>query len=514
MGASRKEESHVSSSPPPPPSSLSPSTSGILCSADSEPPASFGDDVYVRAGDVVGGKYVVERVLGIGGMAFVVSARHVELDEVFALKFLGALFLGNEPVVERFLREARAACRIASEHVVRVFDVGTHDGAPYLVMERLVGRDLGALAAEGTLGIADVVEIVMQTCEGLAAAHAVGVVHRDVKPENLFVVDQAGVPLVKILDFGISKHSFGRQPGAPRLTGEASLGTPSFMAPEQIRDAASVDARSDIWALGVVLYELVTGTEAFLGGNVSEVCAAVLEQEPRPVHEVAPLVADELVEVIARCLRKDPSERYANVAELASALAPFAPGRAVLAVERSSCRLGVTVPPRVTGSTALERGGRASARHPAEARPSPTGVGHTRTRLRLAIVVAATTMVGLAAAAVGLVARSSWSANGTTPNVLGAADPGAVPAGLRASAVADASDAVVVFGVRAKRAPEPLVAAAPATAPSTSARKGQASRPASSVAPETVARPSPSAAEAVSAPPAPPSAAPRIELGY
>lgn len=502
MSASRREESHVSSSPPSPPSSLSPSTSGILRLADSEPPASFGDEVYVRPGTVVGGKYLVERVLGMGGMAFVVSARHVELDEVFALKFLGAHFLGNEAVVERFLREARAACRIASEHVVRVFDVGTHEGAPYLVMERLVGRDLGALAATGSLGISEVVEVVMQACEGLAAAHAVGVVHRDVKPENLFVVDQAGVPLVKILDFGISKHSFGRQPGAPRLTGEAALGTPSFMAPEQIRAAASVDARSDIWALGVVLYELVTGTEAFLGGNVSEVCAAVLEQEPRPIHEVAPFVPDELVEVITRCLRKDPAERYANVAELANALAPFAPGRAALAVERSSCRLGVTVPPRTTGASSV-----------AEAIPSPSGGRQVRARLRVMFVLAATTMMGVAALAVGLAARSSPSANGAIPSAPGALEPGDTSATLRASAGADASDAVMVFGVRGKRAPEPLVAAATA-APPASGRKGQAPR-APTVPSAAAARPAASVAEVASTPPPPPpSAAPRIELGY
>jgi serine/threonine-protein kinase len=185
---------------------------------------------YVAPGELVAGKYLVERALGAGGVAFVVSARHVELGERFALKFLNEQFLGDPSVIERFTREARAACKIQSEHVARVFDVGTHRGVPYLVMEHLEGRDLCAVLAErGPLPIEQAVEHAMQACEALAAAHSHGIVHRDVKPENLFLVEHGGLTTLKLLDFGISKLA---PAGAPsRLTGDLTLGTTCYMSP-------------------------------------------------------------------------------------------------------------------------------------------------------------------------------------------------------------------------------------------------------------------------------------------
>ena len=292
---------------------------------------------YVGVGEVVAGKYRVEQVLGYGGMAFVLSAKHVHLDEHFALKFLNKEFLAQSAVVERFTREAKAACKIRSEHVARVYDVGLHEGAPFLVMEHLTGRDLAAVVAQdGALEIADAAEYAMQACVALAVAHSHGIVHRDIKPENLFLVEHEGMPVIKLLDFGISKIALtGADPGA-RLTGQLTLGTPCYMSPEQIRSTASADARSDQWSLGVVLYEMLAGSEAFQAETVTEVCAAVLEREPRPLAELRPELPQALIDVVSRCMAKDAAQRFADVAELAAALLPFAPSRALVSVERAS----------------------------------------------------------------------------------------------------------------------------------------------------------------------------------
>ena len=295
------------------------------------------DPFYVSIGEVVAGKYLVERVLGAGGMAFVLSARHLELDQCFALKFLDKRFLGNARITERFTQEARAASQIRSEHVARVYDVGLHEGAPFFVMEHLEGRDLCAvLLSGGPLRVEDAVEYVMQACEALAVAHCHGVVHRDIKPENLFLVERHGLPSVKLLDFGISKVALTGAEAPSRLTGELTLGTPCYMSPEQIRSTATVDARSDQWSLGVVLYELLAGIEAFRADSVSAMCAAVLETEPSPLGDLCPDVPPGLAAVIERCLVKDPAGRFTDVAELAQALLPFAPSRALVSVERSS----------------------------------------------------------------------------------------------------------------------------------------------------------------------------------
>ena len=314
---------------------------------------------YVSVGDVIAEKYCVERILGVGGMGFVVSAKHLQLEEHFALKFLNKDFLGQKSVVERFTREARAACKIRSEHVARVYDVGVHDGAPFLVMEHLVGRDLGTVLGDGgRLRIEDAVEYTMHACEALAVAHSNGIVHRDIKPENLFLVeDEGGLPVVKLLDFGISKIALtdieSEREGSA-LTGTLTLGTPCYMSPEQIRSTASADGGSDLWSLGIVLYELLTGCAAFKADTVTEVCAAVLEQEPVPIRELRVEVPPELAGVVVRCLEKDPARRYANVAELAVALLPFAPSRALDSAERASSvlhgsRPGLLVREPVTG---------------------------------------------------------------------------------------------------------------------------------------------------------------------
>jgi serine/threonine-protein kinase len=303
-----------------------------------------GERVYVAEGDLVAGKYRVERILGVGGVGFVVAARHADLGGHFALKFLKKRFLTDKTIVERFTREARAACRIKSEYIARVYDVGTHGHAPFIVMEHLIGRDLGAVLAErGAFAVSEAVEYTVQACAALAVAHASGIVHRDIKPENLFLVDEEGVPTIKLLDFGISKIALATErptdewgPEGEPITGTLICGTPFYMSPEQIRSTASVDARSDVWSLGMVLYELLAATTAFHGETPMDVCTAILDQEPRWLSDFRPEVPPALADVVARCLQKDPASRFSNIAELAVALLPFAPPRALAIAEGSA----------------------------------------------------------------------------------------------------------------------------------------------------------------------------------
>lgn len=361
---------------------------------------------YVAVGDLVFGKYLVEGVLGAGGMAFVLAARHIDLDQTFALKFLNAEFLGNKPIVERFMREAKAACKIRNEHVAHVHDVGFHDGAPFLVMEHLVGDDLATvLARQGPLPVQTAVEYAIQACDALAAAHAFGFVHRDVKPENLFLLDRPGPPTIKLLDFGISKAV--AEEGVSKLTGRLTLGTPRYMSPEQIRSTTMADHSSDLWSLGAVLYELLTGSVAFPGESVTELCAAVLELEPTPVRDLRPDVPVALCAVVSKCLEKDPANRWANVAELAQALLPFAPSRAVVSAERSSScmRVGSALPPPESqeGAVSSVAGLSVEVRTPPATLTLPVALGarapKRATRPWRGVAIVALAMVGVGAMA-------------------------------------------------------------------------------------------------------------------
>jgi len=290
-------------------------------------------------GDVIADKYEVVGLLGSGGVAYVISAIHLELGEMVALKFLRPESLAYEDVVARFASEARAVARLKSEHVAHVFDVGTlPDGAPYIVMEHLEGRDLAdVLAEKRRLPIKVAVDYVLQACEALACAHALGIVHRDIKPENLYLAQQAGsVETVKVLDFGISKSAMGPLGAAGRQSAKTMLpmGTPGYMSPEQIRACGTVDARTDIWALGCVLSELITGTSTFEAPTQVQLGAAILERDPVPLRQKLADAPPELEALILRCLRKDPDERFQDVAELAVALYPFGPRRSRLSAER------------------------------------------------------------------------------------------------------------------------------------------------------------------------------------
>jgi len=278
----------------------------------------------VKPGDVLGGKYRVDRILGAGGVGVIAAGTHVELAQKVAIKVLRADV--EAELKERFLREARAAARLKGEHVARVMDVGkSADGTPFFVMELLSGEDLGQLVTRGgALGVEMAVELALQTCEGLAEAHAAGIVHRDLKPRNLFLTRRIhGEPLVKILDFGIAKV---RRPGDKHDTGtESVFGSPQYMSPEQMRASRDVDARADIWSLGVCLYELLAGEPPFDAPTVPLLCVKVLTEAAPDLHEKRPDVPVDLAAIVDRCLSKAPEGRYADVGELAAELERFAP---------------------------------------------------------------------------------------------------------------------------------------------------------------------------------------------
>ncbi|MDX2088152.1 MAG: serine/threonine-protein kinase [Kofleriaceae bacterium] len=272
-------------------------------------------------GTVILGKYRVEEVLGVGGMGRVVRASHLYLQQAFAIKILLPSMIENPSTVARFLREAQATSRLKSEHIARVLDVGTMpDGAPFMVMEYLAGNDLNQILRHHGAQLPGVVcDLMLQACEGLAEAHALGFVHRDIKPSNFFVTQRPdGSMLLKILDFGISKTPIGYDD----LTGtQTIIGTPSYMAPEQMKSVRSADHRSDIWSLGVVMYQLIEGRQPFTGESYAELVIKVGMEPPSPI--LAPLPPG-LAEIILRCLDKNPSTRQQDVGELARMLAPYA----------------------------------------------------------------------------------------------------------------------------------------------------------------------------------------------
>jgi eukaryotic-like serine/threonine-protein kinase len=294
----------------------------------------------VRQGDILAGKYRVERVLGVGGMGVVVAAHHIQLDEKVALKFLLPEALGNPEAVARFAREARAAVKIKSEHVARVSDVGTlPNGSPYMVMEYLEGGDLAAwIKQRGALPIEQAVEFVLQACVAVADAHALGIVHRDLKPANLFCIRRSdGQLTIKVLDFGISKMNDVSGVAAGSVTRTSALmGSPLYMSPEQMRSSKDVDSLTDIWALGIILFELITARPAFLAESVTELAIKVASEPTPAIQSLRADVPAGLAAIVARCLEKDRRRRFANVAELAIALLPFAPKRARASVERIS----------------------------------------------------------------------------------------------------------------------------------------------------------------------------------
>ena len=295
---------------------------------------------------LLAGKYRIQQRLGAGGMGTVYAAHHEVLDQTVAIKVLSSELARRTDVVKRLLLEARAAAKLRSEHVASVMDAGIlDDGDPFMVMEYLEGRELAEVADRGPAPPTQAVDYLLQALEGLAHAHAAGIIHRDLKPTNLFLVRQPdGSEILKLVDFGISKSSAGAPLG--NLTGAGEIvGSPAYMAPEQATamhgGASQVDARTDVWSLGVVAFELLSGRMPFDGQTAQAVLLAVLTTTPAHLSDVAPAVPRALGDVVARCLARDPAQRWQDAAELARALAPFGSGAWRGCVERAERALGI-----------------------------------------------------------------------------------------------------------------------------------------------------------------------------
>ena len=279
-------------------------------------------------GDVLAGKYRVDELVGFGAMGFVLRAWHLQLEEPVAVKFLLPELAKSDEALVRFEREARAAFKIKSQHVTRVLDVGRlAQGQPFMVMEFLEGHDLGARIYEGPMPVTEVVDYLLQACEAIGEAHGLGIVHRDLKPENLYLTRRGdGSTWVKVLDFGLSKV-VSDAPGGKReraLTAESQvMGTAHYMSPEQWVAAKDVGPSADIWALGVILYEAITGESPFMRNNLAAMCNAVLRFEPPSIETIRPDAPPGLDAVVRRCIAKKVEERHATVAELVEDLLPY-----------------------------------------------------------------------------------------------------------------------------------------------------------------------------------------------
>ena len=469
-------------------------------------------DESVSIGDLLAGKYRVEKILGSGAMGVVVAARHEQLDTLVALKWMAPAAASERDLVQRFLREGRAAARLRGEHVARVMDVGTLEtGAPYLVMEYLEGTDLAALLAErGPLPIRAAVEYVVQACDALAEAHGVGIIHRDVKPSNLFLARRLdGSECIKVLDFGISKvDKLGRSSSAPYSTqSKVMLGSPSYMAPEQMHSARHVDARADIWALGATLYELLTGHVPFEAESLIDLACRVAQDDPVPPCALRGTIPWELEQLVLRCLAKPREERFPDALTLKASLSSFLSSASNAGREARRRRDSEDpAPPARAAVYPSLRPVTNEAPAPGSNAASGNGEDGPRTLFagsRVAWGIAAVaTICGLAA-----VATSRWPvghASGT-PSVAGAGITGAVAASQvrMAGPVPTAEEATVEAPIAVRPAEiveEPNVAAparAKAPQPAGSIREGQgATRPALA---QAAAKPSPTAPVASSA---------------
>ena len=290
-------------------------------------------DAPVKSGEILAGKYRIDRVLGAGAMGMVVAATHIGLGSRVAVKFMFGGGKAQREMEERFLREARIANMVRSQHAAKVLDIGTlSSGAPYIVMEFLAGKDLASLLQErGPLTVDDAVTYILQACEAIAEAHGLGIVHRDIKPANLFLTTDAdGSPNIKVVDFGISKVLESDL----ALTGTAqALGSPLYMSPEQVNAARDVDGRADIWALGITLYELLAQTTPFHADTMMALMARLFQGTPTPLEQFRPDVPPGVAAVIMQCLERDRQRRWPSVAAFAAALAPYAPARSARYVE-------------------------------------------------------------------------------------------------------------------------------------------------------------------------------------
>jgi serine/threonine protein kinase len=444
-----------------------------MSGADTEvqPAGAIGQEpegVTARIGTLVD-KYTIVRVLGRGGMGAVYEARHSKLARRVAIKFLLPDFAANREVLRRFENEAKAAGGLEHPNLAAVTDFGrADDGSPYLVMEFLEGEDCAKLLSrQGSLAASRAANIVVQACRGLAVAHKAAIVHRDLKPENLFVTDAGdGSDLIKVLDFGIAKLKVA---DASVVTGTgATFGTAYYMSPEQARGAGEVDPRTDVWSMGVVLYEMLSGRKPFLGEQFLEVIHQILSLEPPPLAVLRPDLPPKLVATVESAMKKDLRERLPSVVSLAEALAPFVGARGAAESPRAAAAFEAThaTPGTNVGIGGPSPGARASVVE-GEKRVPATSAATSRGSLKVALAVGA--VVVLAAVIVGLVRRpaeKTLSSGAPAPAAGATIDPSPKPPVDRSGGVV-APPAAPVTTAGAGSAPTPLPAvhsSAPAAA--------------------------------------------------
>ena len=329
--------------------------------------------MLIAAGTMLEGKYRVERLLGAGGMGSVWIAEHVTLHRAVAIKVLDSAAARRDPhAAQRFLREAQTAARLRSDHIVDVLDMGKFDdGTPFLVMELLEGDALSTrIRSAGRLSQGEAAQLVDQLLEGLGAAHAAGVVHRDIKPDNCFITQKNGRDHLKLLDFGISKVA-ATSPDAPEMrmtrTGVV-MGTPYYMAPEQARGAKEIDHRCDLYAAGAILYECVTGRVPFEAESVNELLFKIVLEPLAPPGGLAPELDEAFEGVVMRAMAREAADRFQTAEEFRNALAPF--------VQRVSAGtvVMVSVPPGLLGRSQPVSGAALTApvdSDPERMRPQP-----------------------------------------------------------------------------------------------------------------------------------------------
>jgi eukaryotic-like serine/threonine-protein kinase len=424
-------------------------------------------------GQTLGGKYLIQRLLGEGGMAYVFEASHQRLGQRVAVKLLHPELARDPELVARFEREARSLALLKSRHVARVSDVdATLDGLPYIVMEFLQGRDLDAeLQQRGQIPVDEAVDYVLQACAAMAEAHGAGIVHRDLKPANLFLAEDNGERIVKVLDFGISKV-VGE---STRLTGSgAVMGTVLYMSPEQIRATHDVDPRADIWALGMILYELVAGRAPWEGSS-HQIAAAIVSTDAADVRTFAQ-VPEGFATALRTTLARDRNQRYPSVRELAAALVPFTSpsslGAAVadqLVSGHSSPR--IRPPYALPATTSLQASlPPVSSPHPSLANmhaPAATAIaGASAGDGRVRAFVAVGAVLGVLAA-VGIVLMFVAIGARRQPPVVADSPPASAPSAIEPQPVSTAP--VPSSPSTGVAEPEPVAGASPST--STSSRR-------------------------------------------
>jgi serine/threonine-protein kinase len=475
-------------------------------------------------GDVIDGRYRIESFLGGGGMASVYRATHVVLEQAVAIKVISPVIRQLPGMAQRFLREARAATQLKSEHVARVTDVGTMaDGAPYMVMEYLDGCDLDAILEQGEdIPVEEAVDFVLQACEALAEVHGLGIVHRDLKPANLFLTKAAdGLPCVKLIDFGISRTDspLAQKDLAALTQPDTVMGSPRYMSPEQMESCSKADSRSDIYGVGAVLYELLTRKAPHEGETFLDIYAAATLAPPAVPSSLRADVPKALDQVILKCLEVDPANRYEDTAALAMALAPFGPEGSLARAEAiirilESARARTQVGAGNDDAVASDEGSRVRKRVSSSAHAL-----RQKRRSRSMLILAALTLGGLAYGGQNLYNRGV--ATGVASTATAASPPAGPPARIApAPAVAEIPSATTETTAASAAAPgyivigdaiadtHAAVGAAASGAPATADEQARAAEAERARRRAPAVRPSARAARPVFVPPAPALAAP------